>query len=114
MRRTISFGVLAPFCLALAALAAKPASDIPVARPEIKQQMEELKYRQPRLPLPELTDEERASGESITNFGHMRRIYLPASWLANYRISGDSAMTLDSVTRSATFWIISRTNNCFY
>ena len=116
MRRTIS---LAPFCLALAALAAKPASDtpkpIPVARPEIKQRLEELKYRQPRLPLPELTAEEQeASGDRPnSNNGRMRQIYLPASWFAA-DFASDPVMTLDSGLKSGNFWIVSRTNNCLY
>jgi len=123
MRRTFCLGVLAPFLLGLSALAAEPASDtpkpIPVARPEIKQRLEELKHRQPRLPLPELTEEERAGGEirSIVNNGRARQYYLPAAWSGggggNNRTS-DPAMTLDAVTRVETFWVVCRGNNCHY
>lgn len=119
MHRTLRFSSLAPFCLALAALAAEPAGDapkpIPRARPEIKQRLEELKYRQPRLPLPELTDAERATNDLrvIVNNGRARQYYLPASWIGGDR-TFDPAMTLDGVTRVETFWVVCRGNNCHY
>jgi len=83
---------------------------IPATRPELKQALEALKHRQPRLPLPPA---EAGNGRTTVNNGRMRAYYLPSSWQA--RIWGrDAALTLDDVLVTECFWIVSRGNNCHY
>jgi hypothetical protein len=52
---------------------------VPLTRPEMKQLLEDMKARKPRIPLPELTDEEKAAlGERGSNYeGRIRALYLP-------------------------------------
>ena len=93
---------------------------VPLTRPEMKQYLEDLKGRQPRIPLPELTRQEREElGERGASYeGRLRLHYLPAS----ERRSGggecgrqpDPNMTLDYAFKTMLFWIVSRTNNCHY
>jgi hypothetical protein len=87
---------------------------IPRNRPEEKKALEALKHRQPRLPLPPLTDEERqgAGGRPSVNNGRMAAYYLPSSWRS--RSGRDPAMTLDYALTTECFWIVSRANNCHY
>ncbi|HUY89486.1 MAG TPA: hypothetical protein VMV10_12195 [Pirellulales bacterium] len=118
-----------PFVLAHLALWAgatalhgeEPASEtpnaIPHTRPAIKQALEALKERQPRLPLPPLTDAERASGgRPSVNNGRMAAYYLPASWRPARapRGSSKSDSAIDYALATECFWIVSRANNCHY
>src|SRR5262245_58379596 len=53
----------------------------PLTRPEMKQYLEEMKQRKPRIPLPELTDEEKArsgdrGGVGGGYEGRLRSLYL--------------------------------------
>jgi hypothetical protein len=62
--------------------AAEPASEprpIPLTRPEMKQFLEDMKQRTPRVPLPELTEAEKAElGERGGGYeSRLRRLYLP-------------------------------------
>lgn len=101
------------------ALAAETASDrpkpVPATRPEVKTALEALKRREPRLPLPPPTEEERKNaGEwGLVNNGRMRGLYLPKSWLST-NFGPDPAMTIDTVFKTQCFWIVSRGNNCQY
>src|SRR6185369_130213 len=72
------------FGLLLAASAPAPAEDpqatprpIPLTRPEMKQLLEDMKSRTPRIPLPELTEEERELfGERGSGYeGRLRAYY---------------------------------------
>ncbi|HEV3339181.1 MAG TPA: hypothetical protein VG125_02455 [Pirellulales bacterium] len=98
---------------------ADPAADrpkpVPATRPEVKQALEALKSREPRLPLPPPTDEERkaAGDRPLVNNGRMQAIYLPAAWRST-RWGKDPAMTLDPALTVECFWIVSRGNNCHY
>ncbi len=95
---------------------------IPLTRPEMKQMLEDVKQRQPRIPLPELTDVDRqALGERADNYETRLRYH----YLSEDRSSGgsrgsgfsrtpDPAMTLDNGFKVELFWIVSRTNNCQY
>src|SRR5262245_45720562 len=95
---------------------------VPLTRPEIKQQLEDMKSRMPRIPLPELTDEEKAKlGERGGGYeGRLRALYTP--WSGGNRGGGgggfarepDPNMTLDYEFKTMLFWIVSRTNNCHY
>ncbi|MEX2121572.1 MAG: hypothetical protein WD847_18430 [Pirellulales bacterium] len=122
MRRVFCYaaGLAAACLLCPAARAGEPVSEpklIPATRPEVKQALEALKHRTPRLPLPPLTDAERqAAGERPpANNGRMRALYLPKTWLTSTgRSNPDTAMTIDRVFRVQCFWIVSRANNCQY
>ncbi len=98
--------------------ASEPAGPTPPpTRPEMKQALEALKKAQPRLPLPPLSDEEKAllGGRSVVNNGRMRQLYLPAELRGSDFYRGrDAAMTLDPTFKTMLFWIVSRVNNCRY
>jgi alkylhydroperoxidase family enzyme len=64
------------------ALAAEPTSaprPIPLTRPEMKQYLEDMKQRTPRIPLPDLTEAEKAElGERANNYeSRLRSTYMP-------------------------------------
>lgn len=109
---------------------------VPLTRPEMKQLLEDMKSRQPRIPLPELTDEDKAQlGERAQGYeARLRYHYMPAGDRGfggggggrgaggnNARPGGgdftrnsDPNMTLDYAFKTMLFWIVSRTNNCQY
>ena len=106
--------------------AGPPAADaprpVPLTRPEMKQSLEDMKLRQPRIPLPELTPAETAlSGERDVGYeARLRRLYLPrgegqggAGGFGVGRES-DPNMSLDYRFKTQLFWIVSRANNCQY
>lgn len=93
---------------------------VPQTRPDIKKLLEDMKGRTPRIPLPELTEQEKAQlGERGSGYeGRLRALYLPpgegrggAGGLAR---EPDPNMTLDYAFKTMLFWIVSRTNNCHY
>ncbi len=103
----------------------------PLNRLEVKQALEDLKDRPPRIPLPELTAEEKAKlderGSSYE--GRLRSLYMPWSRSGARPAGGtttgttpaagagqnqDPKMTLDYAFKTELFWIVSRTNNCLY
>ncbi len=83
MHRTISFAMTVLLAMAGVVRADEPRP-IPLTRPEMKQLLEEMKKRTPRIPLPPLTDEEKAAlGERVNDVsrlyeGRLRSVYLPA------------------------------------
>jgi alkylhydroperoxidase family enzyme len=104
----------------------------PLTRPQMKQFLEDMKDRTPRIPLPELTEEERAKlGERGGGYeGRLRSLYLPEGDERRDRPDrgpsdgprpsggggrdSDPKMTLDYRFKTSLFWIASRTNNCQY
>src|SRR3954453_7595896 len=74
--------IVMPLILALAPADAPEAEPrpVPLTRPEMKQYLEDMKARKPRIPLPELTDEEKARlGERGGGYeGRLRYHYMPA------------------------------------
>jgi hypothetical protein len=120
----------------------EPASaprPIPLTRPEMKQLIEDMKVRKPRIPLPELTEEEKAQlGERGGGYeGRLRLHYMPrgearggggagpgAAGRAARAAGGAAAgpggreqepnMSLDYAFKTELFWIASRANNCQY
>lgn len=109
---------------------------VPLTRPEMKQYLEDMKVRTPRIPLPELTEEEKQKlGERGASYeGRLRYHYMPAG---DVRVGGGGAprtggpvsggspgfgggrdndpdMTLSYKFKVQLFWIVSRTNNCQY
>jgi hypothetical protein len=92
---------------------------VPLTRPELKQSLEHLKARKPRIPLPDLTEAEKAKlGEREASYeGRLRYHYLPAGdGRGGFGLSreADPKMTLDYAFKTELFWIVSRTNNCHY
>jgi hypothetical protein len=92
---------------------------VPLTRPEMKQALEDLKGRKPRIPLPELSLEEQEElGERGANYeARLRYHYLPAGEGRGGFGMGrqaDPNMTLDYAFKTELFWIVSRTNNCHY
>lgn len=99
-------------------------------RPEMKRRIEALKERTSRLPLPELTEEQRTAGVRSVNNGRLRSIYLPESWQTqrpgnssqNAQSQSQSVSSLlaglakqpDYAFKTRLFWIVSRTNDCQY
>jgi alkylhydroperoxidase family enzyme len=120
--------------LILATTGAVRADDprpVPLTRPEMKQFLEDMKARKPRIPLPELTEDEKArlSEREVGYENRLRTLYLPEGWGfgggggANRPAAGtnpglgrnsDPNMTLDYAFKTELFWIVSRTNNCQY
>jgi alkylhydroperoxidase family enzyme len=103
---------------------------IPLTRPEMKKHIEEMKQRKPRIPLPELTDEEKAAPEDRSRGyeSRLRSVYMPgmsdgrnntprdpnAPRTSNAGRDNEPGMTLDYKFKVSLFWIVSRTNNCQY
>lgn len=123
---------MSKYCVTLAAIfvgsvaglrAAEPPTStprpIPLTRPEMKQRLEEMKARTPRIPLPEITDEEKTKlGERGLNYeGRLRHHYMSAGSTSGFGGGAgerDPAMTLDNAFKVELFWIVSRANNCQY
>jgi alkylhydroperoxidase family enzyme len=92
---------------------------VPLTRPEIKQYLEDMKDRKPRIPLPELTEEEKAKlGERGAGYeGRLRYHYMPAGEGRGgfgFSRDPDPNMSLDYPFKTELFWIVSRANNCQY
>jgi len=111
--------------LALAGALAAPARSadpdrplpVPLTRPELKQSLEDLKSRTPRIPLPALTDDEADQlGDRLGYEARLRRHYLPgnASRGGEFGREPDPNMSLDYAFKTMLFWIVSRANNCHY
>ncbi len=109
----------------------RTARPIPATRPEMKQLLEDMKQRPPRIPLPEATVEERSAlGERADDYeSRLRYYYLieaegsafgsrprngaqPA--MRDMRRNADENMSLTYEFKTELFWIVSRTNNCQY
>jgi hypothetical protein len=92
---------------------------VPLTRPEMKQCLEDLKGRTPRIPLPELTEEDRTKlGDRAENYeARLRYHYLPAGegrGGAGFSREPDPNASLDYAFKTMLFWIVSRANNCHY
>jgi alkylhydroperoxidase family enzyme len=121
MRKSLE--MLALLGLSAAAQASDPPAVSPT-RPELKQQLEDSKRSQPRLPLPPPTEAELAAAKAragagpmtgIINNARMRRLYLPPEVLGGgFTREPDPAMTLNNTFKTMFFWIVSRANNCRY
>ena len=116
---------------------------VAVARPALKEMLEASKTSKPRLPLPPLTEEEKARAEraandpggnpmgGVVNNGRMRNYYLAPEFRSEFYVrpadaanpnakailrwgAGDPAMPLDPTFRIMFFWLVARANNCQY
>lgn len=139
------------FGLALSVAVAASAADsvnaprpTPLTRPEMKQLLEDMKGRTPRIPLPELTEADKEKlGERATSYeSRLRYHYLPGDWQSfggprpggtggptgaggagtrgigqgggGFGRDNDPDNTLDYAFKVQLFWIVSRVNNCQY
>ncbi len=95
---------------------------IPLTRPDMKQLIEDMKARKPRIPLPELTEEEKTKlGERSSGYESRLRYHYMAydrdratGGGRSFGFGNDPDMTLDSTFKVQLFWIVCRTNNCQY
>lgn len=90
---------------------------VPVTRPELKRALEDLKFREPRLPLPPPTaaDKAKSGDRPVANNGRMRQLYLPPELRGgDFVREKDEAMSLDYAFKTMLFWVVSRVNNCHY
>ena len=100
--------------------AAEPAGPKPrpPTRDAMKQALDRLKQRQPRLPVPPISadDKEKAGGDAkkLVNNGRMRNHYLSEGFRKGFSRDKDPQMTLDYPFTVEFFWIASRVNNCHY
>lgn len=98
-------------------LAADQPRPTPLTRPALKEAIEQVKDRVPRIPLPPLTaSDEAALGDNADHYEHRLRYHYLGG---NARRSGrsrqpDPAMTLPYDFKVQLFWIVSRVNNCQY
>jgi alkylhydroperoxidase family enzyme len=116
--------------------AGRPES-VPLTRDDMKRALDASKESIPRLPLPPVTDEEKAliaeqhaaaaKGEKVRRFGlanngRMRAYYLPEYGFqrtsdidrARAGTNRNTDSSLDQDFRTMIFWIVSRGNNCTY
>lgn len=114
---------------------------VPATRSQMKELLEDMKKRPHRIPLPELTDQEKeALGERSSNYeARLRYNYIPAAEgsvfgggrprtasatagspaganapRTDFTRNADENMTLTYQFKTMLFWIVSRTNNCQY
>jgi alkylhydroperoxidase family enzyme len=112
---------------------------VPATRPEMKKLLEDMKSRKLRIPLPELTEEQKAElGERGGSYeSRLRYHYMPKEERSVFgggsggqrpsppvapgtpatrdlTRNEDENMTLSHQFKTMLFWIVSRTNNCQY
>jgi hypothetical protein len=84
----------------------------------MKDLLEDLKARKPRIPLPELTPEEKTRfADREDNYeSRLRYHYMPQGERqgGGFARGADPNMSLDYPFKTMLFWIVSRTNNCQY
>jgi hypothetical protein len=101
--------------------------DTPVFREAMKQSLEDLKKRKPRIILPEITeDEKKQSAQDDKKLSYeyrLKSLYLNSTDLYFLPFSGqsknkkqkiDPLLSLDYGFKVKLFWICSRANNCHY
>jgi hypothetical protein len=94
---------------------------VPLTRPEMKQLLEDLKTRKPRIPVPELTeaDKEKLGERGGSYEGRLRYHYMGGGERggrggAGFSRQNDPKASLTYEFKTRLFWIVSRTNNCQY
>src|SRR5262245_19843914 len=90
----------APILLALCVNRVAAAADdstarprnTPLTRPEMKEYLEDMKHRKPRIPLPEMTAEEREKyGEGDRGYeARLRSVYMPSEGRGGFRGGSNS------------------------
>jgi alkylhydroperoxidase family enzyme len=114
----VTFGWLVWSSSLFAADSATAPRPIPMSRPELKDLLEDLKQRTPRIPLPELSAEEKQKlGNRAGDYEYrLRYHYMPPGdgRTSQFSRGVDSNMSLDYPFKTMMFWIVSRMNNCQY
>ncbi len=96
---------------------------VPLTRPEMKQLIEDMKERKPRIPLPELTAEEKEKlGDRGMGYESRLRYHYMSTGEGRGGGGGggfgliekDSESSLDYAFKVQLFWIVCRANNCQY
>ncbi|HWG42458.1 MAG TPA: hypothetical protein VN688_06690 [Gemmataceae bacterium] len=91
---------------------------VPLTRLEVKQYLEDMKVRKPRIPLPALTEEDkRQLGERVESYeARLRHHFMPPGEKrgSGFSRQPDPNMSLDYAFKVELFWIVSRTTNCHY
>jgi hypothetical protein len=92
---------------------------VPLTRPELKQSLEDLKGRKPRIPVPDLSeaDKEKLGERGSSYEGRLRYFYMPPGEARGGGFFGrepDPNMSLTYAFKTEMFWIVSRANNCHY
>lgn len=89
---------------------------VPLTRPDMKQALESLKLRKPRVPAPLLTQEEREKlGDSANSLEAALRLrYLSHEYQGAWSRENDPNMSLTYEFKTMMFWIVARANNCHY
>ncbi len=84
----------------------------------MKELLEDLKARKPRIPLPDLTDDEKQKlGNRADDYEYrLRYHYMPQGEQrgGGFSRGSDPNMSLDYPFKTKLFWIASRMNNCQY
>jgi alkylhydroperoxidase family enzyme len=110
--------------------------NVPVTREELKDALNQLRHRKPRLPLPPPTEEEQQAareraaaggggagglGGGLVNNGRMRALHLPKELQTSSGFRSqpnprerDPNQLFDYAFSTELFWIVSRVNNCHY
>ena len=115
----LTVSVLAIATWGLPACAQEGATGVPKAIPktrsETKKLLQELKYRAPRLPIPDAvpTANGNSAGSSVIN-SRARRYYLPEAWLLAERWGNELESRVSYEIKTQCFWVVSRGNNCHY
>src|SRR5580765_5294728 len=83
---------------------------LPLTRPDMKQLLEDMKTRKPRIPLPEMTDAEKEKlGERGGGYeGRVRALYMPKGegrGGIGFSREADPKMTLSYEFKTQLFWI---------
>jgi alkylhydroperoxidase family enzyme len=104
--------------------ASRGAPPVPATRAQMLKALEDSKHATPRLPLPPVTEDEKARASrpestkglgGIVNNGRMRKHYLPAGVTGGgFTREPDPVMSLGNPFQTQLFWIVSRGNNCTY
>ena len=135
--------LIAPALLSVALAAQLRAEDaadqpknVPATREKVKDALNQLRHRKPRLPLPPPTEEEQKAareraaasggaggglGAGLVNNARMRALHLPKELQTNtgFRPQAnprerDPNQLFDYAFSTELFWIVSRVNNCHY
>lgn len=92
--------------------------NVPLTRLEVKQCLEDMKTRKPRIPVPALTEEEKAKlgDREATYEARLRLNYMRPGETrgGGFSREPDPNMSLDYPFKTMMFWIVSRTTNCHY
>jgi alkylhydroperoxidase family enzyme len=114
----VTIGYLMCSASVLAADSVTAPRPIPLTRPELKDLLEDLKQRKPRIPLPELSaDEKQKLGDRAGDYEYRLRYHYMASSdgrTSQFSRGADPNMSLGYPFKTMMFWIVSRMNNCQY